>query len=61
MSDAVLAVLPDSSSLDECAEWAGEIFPLDAFDDLPLLPMHPGCPHYVAVLLTSGDEWEVDD
>jgi hypothetical protein len=61
LSDAVLAVLPDSSSVDECADYAGETFPLDAFDDLPAFPAHLNCQHAIYVLLANGDEWEEDE
>jgi hypothetical protein len=40
----VVAVVPDSSSLDDCADYAGNTYPLDAYDDLPI-PMHPYCIH----------------
>lgn len=48
-----VAILPEASSLDECAAYAGQVF---RFDDAPSLdfPLHPNCIH-TAVFLTAAD------
>jgi hypothetical protein len=53
-ADYAVGVVPDESSNDLCADYAGQQFPLDEAEDIPDFPMHPGCPHYkIIVPLTS--------
>ena len=59
LSDIVVAVLPDFSSLDECADYAGEEFSLEDADEvLGLFPMHMGCIHECVVLVNGTDVGE---
>lgn len=46
LSNVFITVLPEESSHDSCSQYAGELFSLDEYDDLPYFPMHPGCPHF---------------
>lgn len=48
-----ITVLPSESSMDECAEYAGETFTLDEASDLPSFPLHPSCPHYKEVQIND--------
>jgi hypothetical protein len=42
-------VVPDESSSDECAEYAGKDYSLEDSMDLPVFPIHPNCPHGLEV------------
>ena len=42
-------VVPDESSSDECADYAGNTYSLEDSMDLPAFPIHPNCPHTLEV------------
>lgn len=42
-------VIPDASSHDECADYAGKTYSLEDSMDLPTFPLHPNCPHGLEV------------
>ena len=46
-----ITVLPEESSGDECAEFAGQEFTLDDYDSIPSWPMHEFCPHETVIYL----------
>jgi pyruvoyl-dependent arginine decarboxylase (PvlArgDC) len=46
-----VAVVPDGSSNDVCAEYAGNTYTLDEADGLPEFPVHPNCIHSKEVVL----------
>lgn len=48
-----VAVVPDASSADMCADFAGNVYPIDAYDDLPDFPAHIGCIHEIVLILGS--------
>ena len=52
--DYIVTVIPDFSSPDECADYAGDIFELDELDDIPEFPIHPNCPH-MKILMKRAD------
>lgn len=43
-------VLPEESSKDICAEYAGNTYPLDEWDTVISFPAHPSCPHQKVVI-----------
>lgn len=50
MEDLVVTVLPDVSSPDECADYAGQSYPLSEADDvLSMFPAHANCIHWCEV------------
>lgn len=57
-SQLTVAVLPESSSSDFCADYAGNVY---AFDDAPSLdfPAHISCVHFVVVLAPDGSEVDI--
>lgn len=55
-NDYAVGVVPDESSNDLCAEYAGQQFPLEEVDDIPDFPIHPGCPHYKIIVPLGGND-----
>lgn len=50
-------VLPEISSSDFCADYAGKIYDFDAVgSELPEFPAHSRCQHYLEILSPDGDE-----
>ena len=43
--DLVVVVMPDTSSNDVCADWAGQYVPISQADEVPDFPIHPNCIH----------------
>lgn len=57
VTDVVLslwvAVLPNSAATEDiCADWAGYMVPFEDKGELPYLPAHLHCPHYLCVIRT---------
>lgn len=59
MALAQVIVLPDISSPDDCADWAGNTYAIDEYNDIPI-PMHYNCIHEKFIVL-GDDITEADD
>lgn len=54
-------VLPETSSDDTCADFAGRDFPFDSVGtEVPEFPIHSHCPHYLYVYAVDADGNEVE-
>lgn len=49
--DLEVTVLPEESSNDLCADYAGKVFGIDEVDTIPSFPIHSNCPHRIVIQL----------
>src|SRR5579859_6649523 len=57
-----VTVIHDGSSADDCADWAGFVFPLDTYFDVPDFPIHYNCVHEKVVLDAQGVDFaDIDE